>query len=149
MPNRPQGLTPRKRRFIKLLPTAKTAREAAIQAGYPPAGASVMATRLQQDPQVHAAIEAEMERQGLTDSCLVKNLKAGLGAKVTRFFQHEGKVTDRRDCIDFPTRHKYLHTAFQLKGALTSPEDGMAAAVGLTAIIAIIRAERAARGLTP
>ena len=147
LPKKNSALTIKERRFIKALPTSKSGTAAAIEAGFSPSGAANRAHEMRKDPRLRAAIEAEMERQGLTDECLVRGMKEGLKAKSVSYFQHEGKVTDKRSDIDFPTRHRFLNTALQIKGVLRSPESDMAAAVGLTAIVAIIRAERAARGL--
>lgn len=57
-----------------------------------------------------------MDEMGLTDHALIQKVQEGLGAKVTEFAKHEGKISDERDCVDFPTRHRYLDTAFKLRG---------------------------------
>lgn len=55
---------------------------------------------------------------------LHKTLSEGLKATDTKFFQFEGRVTDKRKTIDHATRHKYLETALELHGAREKEAGG-------------------------
>jgi len=104
------------------------------------------AARELKKPHVQERIKDLMDaRPALKDDALLKKLEEGLEAGKTEFFPHEvttgfEKVLDAegkeildskgkpklravktleivtRDCIDYPTRHRYLDTALDLKG---------------------------------
>ena len=47
---------------------------------------------------------------------LLQKLEEGLEADETKFFAHEGEVTDERTTVDYVTRKGYLETALELHG---------------------------------
>ena len=65
---------------------------------------------------IKSAVIKAQEKIGITDSFLAKTLKEGLKAKETKFFADAGKVKDKRDCIDYSTRAKYLEIGHKLRG---------------------------------
>ena len=65
---------------------------------------------------IKSAVIKAQEKIGITDSFLAKTLKEGLKAKETKFFADGGKVRDKRNCIDYPTRAKYMEIAHKLRG---------------------------------
>jgi hypothetical protein len=79
MVNKPViNVTPRHRKFVKGLISGKSPSSAAISAGYTNAG---YGSKLMKQPAVQSILVAEMEKQGLTDSLLVKKLRDGLNAQ--------------------------------------------------------------------
>jgi hypothetical protein len=56
------------------------------------------------------------EKHGITPDYLAKKLKRELNAKVTKFFQKDGKVIEERVCIDHATRQKARMDAHRLRG---------------------------------
>lgn len=84
------------------------------------------AWRTLQIPHVKARIRELMElnpKLHLVE--LTKRLEEGLGAKETKFFAHEGVVTDKRETVDYGTRHRYLETALELHGATEKVPDAV------------------------
>jgi len=65
---------------------------------------------------IKSAVIKAQEKIGITDSFLAKTLKEGLKAKETKFFADGGKVRDKRNCVDYPTRAKYLEIGHKLRG---------------------------------
>jgi hypothetical protein len=57
-----------------------------------------------------------LESRGITLDYLAKKLKRELNAKTTKFFQHEGRVIEERNCIDWTTRQKARMDAHRLRG---------------------------------
>ena len=71
---------------------------------------------------VKARIRALLEASPKTKvKALLRKLEQGLEAKETKFFQHEGDVTETRETVDYATRHRYLETALELHGAREKP----------------------------
>lgn len=76
-------------------------------------------------PHVKERIRQLMERHKDTSlDGLHKTLAAGLKASEVKFFQHEGRVTDKRVTVDHGTRHRYLETALEMHGALDKDKGG-------------------------
>lgn len=76
-------------------------------------------------PSVKDRIRQLMERHKDTSlDGLHKTLAAGLNASEVKFFQHEGRVTDKRVTVDHGTRHRYLETALEMHGALDKDKGG-------------------------
>lgn len=59
-----------------------------------------------------------MERMGLSDEKDFEDLKKLRDAKTTKFFQHEGKITDQENVEDNTTQLKALELTAKLKGKL-------------------------------
>ena len=90
--------------------------ESAVQAGY--GGNRNSANRIGQQTAaaLQTYIDQFLDELGLSEEALKKRLIDGLDAMITRFFSHEGNVTDQKDCVDWETRRKYLDMAIKLKG---------------------------------
>ena len=67
-------------------------------------------------PQLREALVESLISLGVDTHFLAEKIKQGLEADETKFFQHEGTVTDARDVIDWGARHNYLRTALKLLG---------------------------------
>jgi len=90
-------LTVKQRKFIKLLPKCKTAKEAAILAGYSEKTAKDQASQLLSNPKLSSYIAQILDRAGLTDQAIADKILALINAKKTMFFSHQGKVVDKRE----------------------------------------------------
>ena len=96
-----------------------TLKELAAETGYK--GADTVCRALNSDA-VKARIRELLEASPkLRVAALTKRLAEGLAATETKFFQHEGEVTDEREVVDYGTRHRYLETALELHGAREKP----------------------------
>ena len=77
-----------------------------------------------------------MDDLGLTERTLLeKHLVPLLSANITKYFQHQGKVTDKRTVPDNDTRLRALETALELRGSYSSAPPEEAAQRGMTVII--------------
>jgi len=112
-------LTPQQRALVKNLIKGMSITDAALKAGYTDksrvaagqAGSQALENLRLKMPEV-------LEKAGLTDEVLTeKYLKPLLRAKETKFFAHEGKVTDHRDVAALGIRSNALDMTFNLKGS--------------------------------
>jgi hypothetical protein len=100
--------TDRQKTFLKNRMAGLNNRQAAIQAGYAPSSASIMAKKLTDKLACNRAFIEECERQGLTIHAIIKELKRG----VTRAM-HPGNPLQP----DNFNRKGYLDIALKLFGA--------------------------------
>jgi hypothetical protein len=64
-----------------------------------------------------------MDSLGLSEKALIeKHLVPLLSAKSTKFFQHEGKVVQKREVADNEARLRALDMAFKLRGSYTAAD---------------------------
>jgi hypothetical protein len=76
-----------------------------------------------------------MDDVGLTERALIdKHLVPLLNARETRFFQHNGKVTDLRTVAALGIRKDALDMAFRLRGSY-APKDPQIAAIGVKVVL--------------
>ena len=61
-------------------------------------------------------MEKPLAQAGVTSKYLAKKLKAELEAKETKFFQHEGEVTAKRNVIAWSVRQRARQDAHKLRG---------------------------------
>ena len=123
---KPRALSHKQQKLIKALPKAASVSEAGRIAGYSVA------------PSAHRALKAIerrmpeiLDRHGLTEDYLVeKCLKPGLKANETKFFAHEGIVTDSRTVVAWGERRAYLDMANRLRGSY--PKEGAPNGSGIT-----------------
>ncbi|HVS88631.1 MAG TPA: hypothetical protein VHF01_10485 [Candidatus Acidoferrum sp.] len=82
-------------------------------------------------------LKAELlEGLGLSDTALIdKYLKSLLNARMVKFFQHKGKVTDKRIVPDNDARLKGLDMAFKLRGAYAPTDHKLAEPTGVQVIL--------------
>lgn len=139
-------LTPKQRKAIQVIardPDA-TLSEIGVKAGYTSPQHVVRALA---SPAVKAVMETDKR---LKARALVRKLAEGLDAKETKFFSDKGIVTDKRDFIDYQTRHKYLETALRLRGDLSNkpPESEDFSAKIINQIFLSLQAAEA-KGIIP
>jgi hypothetical protein len=137
-----KSLKPRQRKFIQAVIAGGTLKDAALAAGYnknAPGQAGSQALR-------HIAANGSgtdlLDREGLSDRALVTMLKKLLDATETKFFQQEGKVTERVIVSDNTTRRFALEMAFRIKGLFKAEAEAQATGVK---VILIDRANRPPR----
>jgi hypothetical protein len=115
-------LTTRQRAFIKELSKGQSAKDAAIAAGYAPTYAR---------QQGHQAINrikkncAELfDEAGITDRALIdKNILPALEARVTKAFNHPGKVIYSKPLPAHDIRLRATEMVLKLKGAYPAAEQ--------------------------
>ncbi len=85
---------------------------------------------LMRDPRIRAQVEAmraDVRREYVESQVpfadVVKQIKAGLGAKVAKTASHEGKIEDVRYFADHPTRARYVELALKLTGAMPAEKQ--------------------------
>ena len=98
--------TDKQKKFIKGILIGKRPSEASVEAGYK-SKASIT-------PKIRNAIDLLMDRAGMRDEDLVKDLKEGL-KEANKFYGNGDNMVERPD---YAVRHKYLETALKLKGKL-------------------------------
>jgi phage terminase small subunit len=124
------GLTIKQRKFLKLYLETGNVSQSALKAGYSLGQSGFENLK---KPLVQYAFEMLLEKQGLTDKKLSQVLADGLEAEKVVGYLHQykkkgknGKVekiqpdeiisSEFIDVPDIPTRHKYLETAYKVKG---------------------------------
>jgi len=117
----PASLTLKQRKWLEVYLDTGSATEAAMQAYNCKDRASAGVVGCNTLKSIKGATRALMEKCGITDKVLYEKLAEGLDANRTVFAQFEGAFTDERDCVDFPTRQRYLDTAAKLTG-MYAPE---------------------------
>lgn len=83
---------------------------------------------MEQRPLMRDAVIEALGSLGIDKVYLGKALKMGLEAKETKFFAHEGTITDRADVIAWGPRKAYLDKVMEIMGV-----SGQGAAGGQTA----------------
>jgi phage terminase small subunit len=120
-------LSPRERILIKEKAKGKSTKDAMIKAGY--AERTAHGTGSRKIKELQPAIQALMEKRGLTDDYLLAKLEEELNAEETKFFQHEGIVCDERTVVAHGSRLDALDKAFKLKGSY-APTKGELSGLG-------------------
>lgn len=126
-------LTPQQKLLVKNLIKGKSITDAALAAGYSEKCPGQVG---------HAALQAIKEKMpqvlakyGLTDESLIeKYLKPLMEANETKFFAHEGRVTDQKDVIAWGPRRDGLDMAFKLRGDYKAAEKVEGTTVNYTFI---------------
>jgi hypothetical protein len=109
-------LNPRQKKLVKHLLQGKSLQDSAALAGYSQETLSQSASQALR--LVKKKMPELMDDIGLTDKrLLAKYLLPALEANETKFFQHEGMVTDSREVIAWGPRLEALDKAFRLKGS--------------------------------
>jgi phage terminase small subunit len=127
-------LTPRQLLFAKNVVKGTTITDAARNAGY--SEKNLAQSGHQALKAIRLRMPELMDEAGLTERALIeKHLVPLLAAKTTKFFQHQGKVTDKRTVPDNDTRLRALETAFELRGSYSSTSREEAAHAGVNVII--------------
>jgi len=102
-----RGLTMKQKRFIKALPVAKSATEAAVMAGYSVNSARAIATENLAKPAIRQAIERSLEKVGLTDEYLGSAIKT----IVDKGMENNPTASDALRGIDMSLRLKDRYPA--------------------------------------
>lgn len=118
-------LTPRQIAFAVNVLEGATMTEAARRAGYPEKN---LAQSGDQAPQaIRLKAPGLMDRLGLTEGVLIeKHLVPQLSATITKYFQAEGGVRQKREVADTHARLKALDIAFRLKGSYATADSKVA-----------------------
>lgn len=115
--------SPRQRKYVKGVLAGKSGAQAAREAGYAEGTAHRATVQIEGKPAVQALFRDLLERAGVTDELLAQRLREGLDAKETKFFQHDGKVTAKRNLVAFSERRATVELICKIKQHV--PKDGM------------------------
>lgn len=128
-------LTPRKRLYLKAVTEGKSKAEAKRIAQYSP---NYSPSQIE-TPQLKAQF-ARLVRQFAPAHKIAQVIADGLDAKETKFFQHEGKVVETHDVINYAERRQYAKLAGEF-GQYVEAEKGaeVNVAVGFTLINGVTR----------
>lgn len=114
-------LTPRQVAFAEHLLESDTITEAARKAGY--SDKNLAQSGHQALKAIRLKMPELMDSLGLTEKSLIeKHLVPLLSAKTTKFFQHERRVTQKREVADNDARLKALDMAFKLRGTYAAAD---------------------------
>lgn len=111
-------LTPKQGKFVKEYIKTGNATKSAEKAGYKGNKETlrVVGSENLTKPSIQSKILLAHEKAGITDELLAQKLKEGLSSGKTLFFQKDGRVISKRNCIDYQTRQRYIETAHKLRG---------------------------------
>ena len=112
------GVKQRHKKVLKNLEKSRTEQEALEKAGYSPSYAKsgqIKSTKSWQ----------ELLEKNLPDKLLAKVHREGLSASKKQFKNNNetGEIEEVATEPDFPTRHKYLDTAYKIKGKLSDKPE--------------------------
>lgn len=107
-------LTKKKQKYIEGLADGKTKMQAALDAGYTDSMAR-SATGNIETPDVRAAF-AKLIQERIPGRKIVDRIAEGLDAEETKFFQHEGVVTEQRNVVAWSERRQYAELAAEFGG---------------------------------
>lgn len=119
---RERRLTRRQNKLLRALcdPEVKSMAEAGRVAGYSPHGVAGIVAKSSSIQSALSNFLQVLEKSGVTDTYIAESIRDGLKATETKFFQHEGAITDTAEVIDYATRHRYIETALRLKRLLAN-----------------------------
>ncbi len=114
-PNNPANRRPtaKQARFLKGLTEGKSARRAAMDAGYSESSADHATTEIL--PVVERAF-GDVIRKAIPVERLVQRLGEGLDAVEVKVVASEGKITDQREFVDYGERRAYAELIVKLGG---------------------------------
>lgn len=107
----------RAKKYIQNKIAGMSDQQAALKAGYSPSTAIAASNNIE-SPRVKELMADILDRKGLTDDKLADSLKEGL-ENANRI---HGTDDNFVEVPDYPTRHRYLETALDLKGLKKSGE---------------------------
>lgn len=126
-------LTPRQVAFAGNLVRGSTITDAALRAGY--SEKNLAQSGHQALKAIRLKIPELMDELGLTERALIeKYLVPMLSATSTKFFQHEGRVKQKREVADCDARLKALDMALRLRGSYASADSRLAEPQGVQVI---------------
>ena len=117
-----QGLSVRQRKFAKGLLEGKTQKQAALDAGAPPASAETWASKEVRNPKFQSEFHRILDRQGLSEERLAEVHAQNLEATKTIVASHEGKITDQLQVPDYGVRQRAVDSGWDLY-ARRKPEE--------------------------
>jgi hypothetical protein len=139
-------LTVRQSRLAKILAQQKTRSqaEAAILAGYSSKNPRQSAHNALAD--IKKKAPDVLNQMGLTVQAIVYNhLRPLLGATESKFFQHEGEITDHAEIADNGTRLRATEMVLNLHGAFPTEQEKQQGSLGVEVIVVdIARPDRSA-----
>jgi hypothetical protein len=122
MPKKTKRLTHRERLLFKNLTKGMTLTDASVKAGYSPK--NPWQSGYQAIERIRLNAPELLAKHGLDDDTMIEDyLKPLLKAEETKFFAHEGRVTDQRNVAALGIRHSALDTTFKVRGLYAQPQQ--------------------------
>jgi len=122
VPKKTKRLTHRERLLFKNLTKGMTITDAALASGYSKKWPNESGR--QAIERIRVAAPELLAKHGLDDDSLIREyLKPLLSAEETKFFQHEGRVTDQRNVAALGIRHSALDTTLKIRGLYVQPSE--------------------------
>jgi phage terminase small subunit len=128
----------KQRKFLKYYLETGNVSQSALKAGYAWRGSGFENLS---NPIIQEAYKMLLEKEGLTDNEDIKDLKRLRKAKMTKFFQHEGRIVETEEVDDNATQLKALEMTKRIKGRLVNKIDHSGEIKGEANKIIIIRAD--------
>ena len=100
----------------------KTQKQAALDAGAPPASAETWASKEMRNPKFQSEFHRILDRQGLSEERLAEVHAQNLQATKTLVASHEGKITDQLEVPDYGVRQRAVDSGWDLY-ARRKPEE--------------------------
>lgn len=125
------NLDARQRKYVEARASGKNKLDSALEAGYSIHMARAASHKIER-AEVKEAF-TRLIRQYVPAHRIAKAIQEGLEAKETKFFQHEGIVTDERDVVSWSERRAYAELAANL-GSYTE-KDQSAVNVGVKIVV--------------
>lgn len=101
-------------RYVEGVLDGKTKKDAALDAGYSESSSKCPSRNIE-GPAIRAAFQ-QIIREAIPLEKFKERMAEGVDAKVVKYFQFEGSVTDERVDVDYTTRLEYLKTAAKFGG---------------------------------
>lgn len=117
-----EKLNTRQQKYIDNLSKGMTKKDAALAAGYAMSTALRVANNIERSSNVRDTF-AKIIRKKIRAERIADRISEGLDAMETKFFQHEGIVTDSRDVIAWNERRQYASLAAEFGGYFVPPKQ--------------------------
>ena len=125
-------MTDRQKKYINERSKGKNKKQSALDAGYSESTALRVKQHIE-TPEVRAAF-AVIIRKRIPAEKIAKRISEGLDAIETKFFQHEGVITDQRDVIAWSERRQYAALAAEF-GDYVVPKRPAEAGTGVNILL--------------
>lgn len=127
-----EQLTPRKAKFIKGVVAGKSARKAALDAGYSQSVANDPGRKLFNQAAIQAVL-GEHIRKVIPAERIAQRMSEGLDAMETVFAKFEGRITDHAEVVSWSERRQYAELAARMGGYM--PKDTPSLVVPIQVVI--------------
>jgi phage terminase small subunit len=114
------SLSPRKAQFVKGVVAGKSARQAALDAGYSQSVANDPGRKLFNQSDIQSVL-GEHIRKIIPAERIAQRMSEGLDAMETVFAKFEGRISDKTEVVSWSERRQYAELAAKMGGYM--PKD--------------------------